>query len=120
MLILSPICHQVLLQGIPRSAIPDDIERFLSGCQYDASSMQIFLKSLLYIAFGFYSFLSSFSFSLKRILCVTFLLCCRQAFPDPVKMALVRFPTPSLAMNAYITKNKGFCLNSQILVRVLQ
>ncbi|KAM7526273.1 hypothetical protein LguiA_016175 [Lonicera macranthoides] len=77
----------VLLQGIPRNALPDDIERFLYGCQYDASSMQIFLK---------------------------------QAFPDPVKMALVRFPTPTLAMNAYITKNKGFCLNSQILVRVLQ
>ncbi|CAI9779016.1 unnamed protein product [Fraxinus pennsylvanica] len=34
----------ILLQGIPRNALPDDIERFLTGCQYDASSMQIFMR----------------------------------------------------------------------------
>ncbi|XP_052174451.1 uncharacterized protein LOC127789568 isoform X2 [Diospyros lotus] len=76
----------VLLQGIPRDASQDDVERFLSGCAYDASTIQIFLK---------------------------------QAFPDPAKMAIVRFPSPTQAMHAFITKNRGFCLNNQILVRVL-
>ncbi|KAK2984013.1 hypothetical protein RJ640_024227 [Escallonia rubra] len=76
----------VLLQGIPRNALPDDVERFLSGCQYD-SSFQLFA---------------------------------RQAFPEPIRMAVVRFPSSTLATHAFITKNRGFCLNNQISVRVLQ
>ncbi|CAA2972382.1 PREDICTED: uncharacterized protein LOC105956648 [Olea europaea subsp. europaea] len=77
----------ILLQGIPRNALPDDIERFLTGCQYDASSMQIFL---------------------------------RQTNQGPIRMAVVRFPSPTLATHAQITKNRGFCLNNQISVQVLQ
>ncbi|KAF5750986.1 hypothetical protein HS088_TW03G01327 [Tripterygium wilfordii] len=75
----------VLLQGIPRNAIPDDVERFLSGCDYDASSFQLLGRS-----------------------------------QDSFKMAMVRFPTQTQAMNAFITKNRTFCLNNQISVRVLQ
>ncbi|POO02460.1 Ribosomal protein [Trema orientale] len=75
----------VLLQGVPRNAIFLDIERFLSGCEYDASSVQFFLRA---------------------------------GFPD--KMATVRFPSQTQAMNCFITRNKGFCLNNRILVRVLQ
>ncbi|KAK9290839.1 hypothetical protein L1049_009017 [Liquidambar formosana] len=37
----------VLLQGIPRNAIPEDIERFLSGCDFDASSIQTITKLIL-------------------------------------------------------------------------
>ncbi|CDP06677.1 unnamed protein product [Coffea canephora] len=76
----------ILLQGIPRNALMEDVQRFLSGCQYDASSMQMFF---------------------------------RQAFPDAIRMALVHFPSQALAMHAFITKNQGFCLNSQIFVRIL-
>ncbi|KAL3536338.1 hypothetical protein ACH5RR_004799 [Cinchona calisaya] len=65
----------ILLQGIPRNALIDDVERFLSGCHYDASSIQMFS---------------------------------RQAFPYPIRMALVRFPSQALAMHAYITKNQGY------------
>ncbi|KAG8473012.1 hypothetical protein CXB51_034927 [Gossypium anomalum] len=31
----------VVLQGLPRSAALEDVERFLSGCQYDSSSIQM-------------------------------------------------------------------------------
>ncbi|XWS66969.1 hypothetical protein CRYUN_Cryun05aG0245900 [Craigia yunnanensis] len=31
----------VVLQGIPRSALLEDVERFLSGCDYDSSSIQM-------------------------------------------------------------------------------
>ncbi|KAF4391484.1 hypothetical protein CsatB_017136 [Cannabis sativa] len=75
----------VLLQGIPLNAVPEDVARFLSGCEFDASSIQIFQKATV-----------------------------------PDKMATVRFPTQTKAMNCFITKNKGFCLNNQVLVRVLQ
>ncbi|CAN6442405.1 unnamed protein product [Victoria cruziana] len=77
----------VLLQGIPRNALFDDVERFLSGCNFNSSNIQMFLRA---------------------------------GFPDPVKMALVQFPTQSEAMNAFRTKNKGFCLNNPVTVRVLQ
>lgn len=30
---------QILLHGIPRNALIEDVERFLSGCQYDSSSI---------------------------------------------------------------------------------
>ncbi|KAI8556492.1 hypothetical protein RHMOL_Rhmol05G0257100 [Rhododendron molle] len=75
----------VLLQGIPRNAVPDDVERFLSGCVYDASTMEIFVRPSPYL----------------------------------IRMATVHFPSKTQAMHAFITKNRGFCLNSQILVRVL-
>ncbi|KAK6943728.1 hypothetical protein RJ641_024830 [Dillenia turbinata] len=77
----------VLLQGIPRNALLDDVERFLCGCEYDASSIQLLT---------------------------------RQAAPDPIRMAVVRFPSQTQAMNAVIMKNRSFCLNNQILVRILQ
>ncbi|PON97991.1 hypothetical protein TorRG33x02_063060 [Trema orientale] len=75
----------VLLQGVPRNAIFLDIERFLSACEYDAFSIQFFL---------------------------------RVGFPD--KMAIVRFPLQTQAMNCFITRNKDFCLNNRIFVRTLQ
>ncbi|GMN39047.1 hypothetical protein TIFTF001_008273 [Ficus carica] len=75
----------VLLQGIPREAIPADVERFLSGCEYDASSIQLSFRT-----------------------------------QSPDKFATVRFPSQTQAMNCFITKNKGFCMNNQVLVRVLQ
>uniref|UniRef100_A0A2N9F7M6 Uncharacterized protein n=1 Tax=Fagus sylvatica TaxID=28930 RepID=A0A2N9F7M6_FAGSY len=37
----------VLLQGLPRTAIPEDVERFLTGCEYDSSSIEMFLRSTL-------------------------------------------------------------------------
>ncbi|KAI5682048.1 hypothetical protein M9H77_03276 [Catharanthus roseus] len=77
----------ILLQGIPRRALLDDIERFLSGCEYDSSSITFFM---------------------------------RPAFPDPIRTSRVHFPSRTLAMHAFITKNRGFCLDSQILVEVLQ
>ncbi|KAJ4831218.1 hypothetical protein Tsubulata_005500 [Turnera subulata] len=79
----------VLLQGIPRNAIQEDVERFLCGCEYDPNSIRIFVKQ-------------------------------DNDNQDPVKAALVRFHTQTGAMNALITKNRRFCLNNQILMRVLQ
>lgn len=38
---------------------------------------------------------------------------------DPIRMATVLFSTRNEAMNALIKKNRGFCLNNQISVRVL-
>ncbi|CAK9167310.1 unnamed protein product [Ilex paraguariensis] len=77
----------ILLQGIPRNALQDDVERFLYGCQYDATSIQMFV---------------------------------RPASSGPIKMALARFPSKTQAMHAFLTKNRGFCLNNQISMRVLQ
>ncbi|KAK4798075.1 hypothetical protein SAY86_030401 [Trapa natans] len=77
----------ILLQGLPRQALPEDVERFLHGCQYDATSIQVSYRA---------------------------------AFPEPLKVATVGFPSRAQAMNAFITKNGSFCLNNQILVRVLQ
>lgn len=51
---------------------------------------------------------------------ILYLYHCRAGSPDPIKMALVRFSSQIEAMNAFIKKNRGFCLNNQILVRVLQ
>ncbi|CAN4116870.1 unnamed protein product [Withania somnifera] len=81
----------ILLQGIPRNAIADDVERFLAGCQYDASSIQMFPRQ-------------------------------QRAFdrPPPGKVVLVEFPSQALATHAFITKNRGFCLNNQVAVRLLQ
>ncbi|XP_038881279.1 uncharacterized protein LOC120072835, partial [Benincasa hispida] len=77
----------VLLQGIPRNALVEDVERFLSGCDYDAGSITIFF---------------------------------RHSHQQIIRMATVIFPSPTQAMHAFLTKNKGFCLNSQITMRVLQ
>ncbi|KAJ0087938.1 hypothetical protein Patl1_31978 [Pistacia atlantica] len=76
----------VLLQGIPQNAFPDDIDNFLSGCEYDASSIQMFV---------------------------------RPGNQELIRMATVRFPSQTQAMNAFLRKNRGFCLNNQILMRVL-
>ncbi|XP_031487402.1 uncharacterized protein LOC116255653 isoform X3 [Nymphaea colorata] len=77
----------VLIQGVPRNASFDDVERVLSGCNFDSSSIQMFV---------------------------------RPGFPDSVRMALVQFPTRLEAMNAFLTKNRSFCLNNPISMRVLQ
>ncbi|RWR76876.1 hypothetical protein CKAN_00533900 [Cinnamomum micranthum f. kanehirae] len=77
----------VILQGIPRPATAEDVERFLSGCSFDASSIQIFF---------------------------------RPVFGDPIRVALVHFPSQIEAMNAFRVKNRGFCLNNLITMRVLQ
>ncbi|KAG1371626.1 hypothetical protein COCNU_16G007200 [Cocos nucifera] len=77
----------VLLQGIPRNALQEDVDRFLHGCNYDPSTFQTFV---------------------------------RPGFPDPMRFALVHFPTRNDAMNAFCTKNRSFCLNNSITMRVLQ
>lgn len=77
----------VLLQGLPRNAILDDVERFLSGCNYDPTTYKTFL---------------------------------RPGTPDMVRISLVKFPTQLDAMNAFMMKNRGFCLNNPVTMRVLQ
>ncbi|CAD6210693.1 unnamed protein product [Miscanthus lutarioriparius] len=76
----------VLLQGVPRNALPEDIERFLCGTNFEPP---------------FESFI-------------------RAGVPEPIRMVLVKFRTKTDAMNAFITKNRGFCLNNQVSMRVLQ
>ncbi|OIW06447.1 hypothetical protein TanjilG_05218 [Lupinus angustifolius] len=39
---------------------------------------------------------------------------------EPVRMATVRYPSRTQAMNAFITKNGTFCLNNRVSVQVLQ
>ncbi|XP_050227996.1 uncharacterized protein LOC126677430 [Mercurialis annua] len=75
-----------VLHGIPINAFPEDVERFLSGCEFDSSSIRMLMRPGL----GF------------------------------TKLASVRFLSRGEAMNALITKNRGFCLNNQISVQVLQ
>ncbi|RCV45347.1 hypothetical protein SEVIR_9G450800v4 [Setaria viridis] len=77
----------VLLQGVPRNALPEDIERFLCGTNFEPPPFESFL---------------------------------RPGVPEPIKMVLVKFRTKTDAMNAFITKNKSFCLNNQVSMRVLQ
>ncbi|VFQ61371.1 unnamed protein product [Cuscuta campestris] len=79
----------IVLQGIPRNAVFDDVERFLSGCQYDASSIDIRPMPL------------------------------RPGSTESVKRAVVNFPSRLAASHAFITKNRGFCLNNQISIRIL-
>nr|XP_043609103.1 uncharacterized protein LOC122581017 isoform X2 [Erigeron canadensis] len=73
----------VLLQGVPTNAYIEDIERFLSGCEYDPASIRV----------------------LSRL---------------GTKMAVVSFQSPTAAMTAMITKNRGFCVSNQISMHVLQ
>lgn len=79
----------IVLQGIPRNAVFDDVERFLSGCQHDASSIDIRPMAQ------------------------------RPGSTESVKMAVVNFPSRVAASHAFITKNRGFCLNNQISIRIL-
>ncbi|KAJ9554945.1 hypothetical protein OSB04_009559 [Centaurea solstitialis] len=44
----------------------------------------------------------------------------RQGASGSMRMALVNFLTPTAAMSAMITKNRGFCHNNQISMHVLQ
>ncbi|KAL6011163.1 hypothetical protein ACLOJK_001607 [Asimina triloba] len=73
--------------SLSRATTQDDVERFLSSCDYDASQVQIFL---------------------------------RPAKPEPIKLALVHFPSRLEAMNAYRRKNRGFCANTSVNLRILQ
>nr|ACG37801.1 hypothetical protein [Zea mays] len=77
----------VLLQGVPRNALADDIERFLCGTNFEPPPFETFLRA---------------------------------GVPEPIRMMLVKFHTKTDAMNAFITKNRSFCLNSQVSMRVLQ
>ncbi|RRT43450.1 hypothetical protein B296_00056413 [Ensete ventricosum] len=45
---------------------------------------------------------------------------CRPGFPAPIRVSLVHFPTRIDAMNAFCWKNRSFCLNNPITMRVLQ
>uniref|UniRef100_A0A7N0UEP4 Uncharacterized protein n=1 Tax=Kalanchoe fedtschenkoi TaxID=63787 RepID=A0A7N0UEP4_KALFE len=77
----------LLLEGIPRLAQLEEVERFLSGCEYDAASMIMFT---------------------------------RQAFPEPIKTAVVPVSSPTQATSIFLRKNRGYISNNQVLVRVLQ
>ncbi|CAN0881433.1 hypothetical protein LINGRAHAP2_LOCUS14236 [Linum grandiflorum] len=77
----------VLLQGVPPNAVPEDIERFLSGCDFDPVSIQFTRQGIP---------------------------------PNTIRSAVVRFESPVQAMNAFISKNGGFCLNRRVWMRVVQ
>ncbi|MED6187934.1 hypothetical protein PIB30_081239 [Stylosanthes scabra] len=79
----------ILIQGIPGNAQFVDIERILSGCEYEHSSINVFTRP------------SAESFDLNR-------------------MATVRFPSSTQAMNAFISKNGTYCVNNRISIQVLQ
>lgn len=38
---------------------------------------------------------------------------------EAIRMAVVNFPSRASASHAFITKNRGFCLNNQIAIRIL-
>ncbi|XP_047086661.1 uncharacterized protein LOC124698187 [Lolium rigidum] len=77
----------VLLQGVPRNAQADDIERFLSGTNYEPPPFESFI---------------------------------RPGIPEPIRVVLVRFRTKADATNAFIAKNRSFCLNNPVSMRVIQ
>lgn len=77
----------ILLQGVPRNAPPEDIERFLCGTNFEPPPFESFL---------------------------------RPGVPEPIRMVLVKFCTKTDATNAFITKNRSFCLNNPVSMRVLQ
>ncbi|WOL00683.1 hypothetical protein Cni_G09396 [Canna indica] len=62
---------------------------------------------------------------MERFLCgcnfdpSTFNVFLRPGIPDPVKIAFVQFATRIDAMNAFRLKNRSFCLNNPITIRVL-
>ncbi|KAM0953639.1 putative RNA-binding domain superfamily [Dioscorea sansibarensis] len=77
----------IVLQGIPRNATLEDVERFLTGFNYDPSMLQLIN---------------------------------RPGMVQTVRVAIAHFHTRVDAMNAFVTKNRSFCLNNPIAVRVLQ
>lgn len=77
----------LLLQGVPKNALPEDVERFFSGYNIDSSSIR---------------------FSM------------RQGLDEPVRLSLVGFRSSRDAMHALREKNRSFCLNSPITLRLLQ
>ncbi|KAG6517074.1 hypothetical protein ZIOFF_020453 [Zingiber officinale] len=77
----------VMLEGLPLNSTIEDIERFLSGCNFDPSRFQTSV---------------------------------RPGFPDPVKLAIVHFMSRIDATNAFCWKNRNFCQNNPVSVRVLQ
>ncbi|KAJ3699458.1 hypothetical protein LUZ61_003163 [Rhynchospora tenuis] len=79
----------VLMEGIPFNATQDDLERFLSGCNYDSSSFQSVTRT-------------------------------ERSDSDPIRIVMVRFPTQLDAAHAYASKNRSFCLNAPINMRILQ
>ena len=117
---------QVLLQGIPPNANLEDIERFLAGCEYDPSNIRQFSRSMLNClkltrpALGFLILLM---INVQDFLYLTIYYVynsCWQGPSGPTRMALVRFISPTTAMTAMITKNRGFCNNNQISMQVPQ
>ncbi|KAJ4793037.1 RNA-binding protein 12B-A [Rhynchospora pubera] len=79
----------VLMEGIPFNATQDDLERFLSGCNYDSTSFQSVTRT-------------------------------ERSDSDPIRIVMVRFPTQLDASHAYTSKNRSFCLNAPINMRILQ
>uniref|UniRef100_A0A0D9VSN6 Uncharacterized protein n=1 Tax=Leersia perrieri TaxID=77586 RepID=A0A0D9VSN6_9ORYZ len=77
----------ILLQGVPRNAQPEDIERFLCGTNVEPPPFESFL---------------------------------RPGVPDPIRVVLVKFRSRTDANNAFIAKNRGFCLNNPVSMRILQ
>ncbi|KAG6772499.1 hypothetical protein NC652_017459 [Populus alba x Populus x berolinensis] len=101
----------VLLEGLPPNALNEDIERFLSGCKFVPSSIRTFVK---YPDPVMSAGRKNPTTSEERTEPTT-----SEEKRDPIRMATVLFSTRTEAMNALIKKNRGFCLNNQISVRVL-
>ncbi|KAH7677960.1 Nucleotide-binding alpha-beta plait domain-containing protein [Dioscorea alata] len=77
----------IVLQGIPRNTTFEDVERFLTGFNYDPSTLQLIN---------------------------------RPGMAQTMRVAIAHFHSRIDAMNAYVTKNRSFCLNSPVTVRFLQ
>ncbi|KAG5244020.1 Ribosomal protein S24e family protein [Salix suchowensis] len=101
----------VLLEGLPKNALDEDIERFLSGCEFVPSSIRTFVK---YPGPIMSAGRKNPTTSEEKTGPNT-----SEEKRDPIRMATVLFSTRNEAMNALIKKNRGFCLNNQISVRVL-
>ncbi|ESW23521.1 hypothetical protein PHAVU_004G054300 [Phaseolus vulgaris] len=80
----------ILIQGMHRTASHEDVARILSGCEFDSSAINVFLRSGDWGA------------------------------AEPIKLATVRFHSRTQAMNAYIAKNGTFCQNNRLSIQVLQ
>ncbi|XP_050382237.1 uncharacterized protein LOC126799150 [Argentina anserina] len=92
-----------------------DRQRWESVPCYDGKTVLIQGLPLISYAEDVERFLSGTSYQSSSI--KIFL---RQAQPEPIKAAVVLFPSPIQAMNAYITRNRGYIRNNQVLMRVLQ
>ncbi|KAJ3682796.1 hypothetical protein LUZ60_013023 [Juncus effusus] len=90
----------ILMQGVPRNATQEDIERCLSGCNYEPSSFQSFIRLVN----------KSDQFAAET----------GEREKETVRVVVVKFPSQIDATNAFISKHRNFCLNSPISVRVLQ